>query len=50
MDAYSKPSDGGPRAVFVKTDVTIWDQLERMFKTTEDEFGGADIVRVVLLP
>lgn len=33
-----------PRAVFVKTDVTNWDQLTNMFEVAEKEFGGADIV------
>jgi len=35
-----------PRAVFVKTDVVMWDQLTNMFDVAEKEFGGADIVRV----
>jgi len=34
-----------PRAVFVKTDVVMWDQLTNMFDVAEKEFGGADIVR-----
>lgn len=33
-----------PRAVFQKTDVTDWPQLERMFHVANDEFGGVDIV------
>jgi len=33
-----------PRAVFVKTDVVMWDQLTNMFDVAEKEFGGADIV------
>lgn len=33
-----------PRAVFVKTDVVMWDQLTNMFDAAEKEFGGADIV------
>lgn len=37
-------SQDGPRAVFVKTDVTNWDQLENAFVTADKEFGGADIV------
>ena len=36
--------DSKPRAVFVKTDVTNWDQLTNMFEVAEKEFGGADIV------
>lgn len=33
-----------PRAVFVKTDVVMWDQLTNMFEVAEKEFGGSDIV------
>jgi NAD(P)-dependent dehydrogenase (short-subunit alcohol dehydrogenase family) len=33
-----------PRAVFVKTNVVIWDELTNMFDVAEKEFGGADIV------
>jgi 3-hydroxybutyrate dehydrogenase len=33
-----------PRAVFQKTDVTDWSQLDRAFKTAQEEFNGADIV------
>lgn len=32
------------RAVFQKTDVTDWVQLERMFNVAEREFGEIDIV------
>ncbi|GAM90969.1 hypothetical protein ANO11243_090160 [Dothideomycetidae sp. 11243] len=32
------------RAVFVSTDVTVWDQLEGMFRRADEEFGGADLV------
>ena len=39
-----------PRAVFVKTDVTNWDDLTNMFDVAEQEFGGADIVRSTLEP
>ncbi|KAL5407290.1 hypothetical protein PMIN03_007272 [Paraphaeosphaeria minitans] len=35
---------GSPRAVFVKTDVTEWTQLERMFEVARREFGGVDVV------
>jgi NAD(P)-dependent dehydrogenase (short-subunit alcohol dehydrogenase family) len=34
-----------PRAVFVKTNVVMWDELNNMFDIAEKEFGGADIVR-----
>jgi NAD(P)-dependent dehydrogenase (short-subunit alcohol dehydrogenase family) len=30
--------------VFVKTDVTVWKELENMFEVAEKEFGGVDIV------
>ena len=37
-----------PRAVFVKTNVVMWDELTNMFDVAEKEFGGADIVRKLL--
>jgi NAD(P)-dependent dehydrogenase (short-subunit alcohol dehydrogenase family) len=33
-----------PRAIFIKTDVTCWPDLNRMFEVTVSEFGGFDIV------
>jgi NAD(P)-dependent dehydrogenase (short-subunit alcohol dehydrogenase family) len=39
-----------PRAVFVKTNVVIWDELSNLFDQADKEFGGADIVRPCLLP
>lgn len=33
-----------PRAVFVKIDVVMWEQLNNMFEVADKEFGGADIV------
>ncbi|KAK8929503.1 hypothetical protein H634G_03896 [Metarhizium anisopliae BRIP 53293] len=33
-----------PRAVFAKTDVTSWPDLNRMFEVAAAEFGGFDIV------
>jgi NAD(P)-dependent dehydrogenase (short-subunit alcohol dehydrogenase family) len=36
--------DRGARAIFVKTDVTIWDELTHAFEVADAEFGGADIV------
>ncbi|KAJ1323115.1 15-hydroxyprostaglandin dehydrogenase (NAD) [Microdochium nivale] len=33
-----------PRAVYLKTDVTDWAQLEAMFTTAETHFGSAEIV------
>ena len=40
----SKYSTSNPRAVFVKTDVTIWSELSRMFEVALREFGSFDIV------
>lgn len=37
-------SEARGRAVFQKTDVTSWRQLENMFDTAQSEFGGIDIV------
>ncbi|KXJ87218.1 putative short chain dehydrogenase/ reductase [Microdochium bolleyi] len=46
VDQYtsSENSNGKPRAVFQKTDVTDWAQLEAMFATAESNFGRADII------
>lgn len=44
VDANSLPSESRGRAVFQKTDVRDWSQLERMFQTAEREFGPVDIV------
>ncbi|KAL1984038.1 hypothetical protein VTN96DRAFT_9635 [Rasamsonia emersonii] len=44
VDKYSAESSSSPRAVFQKTDVRDWLQLERMFKVAEEEFGEVDIV------
>ncbi|KAF4550412.1 Short chain dehydrogenase-like protein 25 [Elsinoe fawcettii] len=41
---YEAKQDGKPRAVFVKTNVTIWPELDNMFEVADKEFGGADIV------
>ncbi|KAK0892481.1 hypothetical protein LTR02_013392 [Friedmanniomyces endolithicus] len=43
VDEYSSPT-GKARAVFVKTNVVQWPELENMFVVAEKEFGGADIV------
>ncbi|KAF7888083.1 uncharacterized protein EAF02_002624 [Botrytis sinoallii] len=45
-ELISKYSDfsNGPKAVFQKTDVTEWVQLEKMFEVASEQFGGADIV------
>jgi NAD(P)-dependent dehydrogenase (short-subunit alcohol dehydrogenase family) len=45
VDKYSSKEDASkPRAVFQKTDVTDWKQLEAMFDRCNTEFGGVDIV------
>lgn len=44
VDQYAGATEGQPRAVFQKTDVTEWAQLERMFDVADKEFGGVDIV------
>ncbi|KAI4635554.1 uncharacterized protein J4E87_000506 [Alternaria ethzedia] len=41
---YSTKEQERPRAVFLKTDVTDWPQLERMFEVGIQEFGKVDIV------
>jgi NAD(P)-dependent dehydrogenase (short-subunit alcohol dehydrogenase family) len=42
-DAAGSSLDG-PRAIFQKTDVTNWSQLDQTFKTAREEFNGADII------
>jgi len=37
-------TSSGAKAVFQKTDVTDWAQLDRMFAVAFEHFGGADIV------
>ncbi|KAF2725349.1 NAD(P)-binding protein [Polychaeton citri CBS 116435] len=44
VDGHAKAKNGRGRAVFIKTDVTRWDDLNKMFDVAETEFGGADIV------
>lgn len=39
-----KHSAGPARAIFQKTDVMDWMQLERMFEVAEREFGEIDVV------
>jgi len=46
VDDYSSTDGGKPRAVFVKTDVVQWPDLENMFAVADEQFGGADIVRL----
>ena len=41
---YSPSSQSSAKAVFQKIDVKDWKQLERMFDTANEEFGGADVV------
>ncbi|KAH6710720.1 hypothetical protein BKA61DRAFT_489061 [Leptodontidium sp. MPI-SDFR-AT-0119] len=40
----SGSSNGATRAVFQKTDVTDWAQLEKAFERVVSEFGGLDLV------
>lgn len=40
---YSHDSSGA-KAVFQKTDVADWAQLDKMFEVADKQFGGADIV------
>jgi NAD(P)-dependent dehydrogenase (short-subunit alcohol dehydrogenase family) len=44
QELVDKFSSGNPRAVFLRTDVTVWKQLEQMFVVAEKEFGEVDIV------
>lgn len=44
VDEHSDTSSGKAQAVFVKTDVTDWNQLSNLFKTAEQNFGSYDIV------
>jgi NAD(P)-dependent dehydrogenase (short-subunit alcohol dehydrogenase family) len=39
-----------PKAIFVKTNVVIWDHLTNLFDQADKEFGGADIVCTGVLP
>ncbi|KAL2202458.1 NAD(P)-binding protein [Sarocladium strictum] len=43
-ELVKKYSKGSVRAVFQRTDVTKWDQLDRAFQVAVEEFGGYDIV------
>lgn len=44
LKQYDGSHSNSPKAIFVKTDVTDWPQLERMFTTAIQEFGIVDIV------
>ncbi|KAF2768299.1 NAD(P)-binding protein [Teratosphaeria nubilosa] len=44
VDEHSARAGGKPRCVFVKTDVVLWPDLDRMFEVADRDFGGADIV------
>ncbi|KAI7327573.1 hypothetical protein KC315_g7038, partial [Hortaea werneckii] len=44
IDQYSAHDGRTPRAIFVKTDVVQWPDLDNVFTTADAEFGGADIV------
>ena len=45
VDEHSSQDGSKPRAVFVKTNVTLWNELNNMFDQADKEFGGADIVK-----
>ncbi|KAF2820514.1 NAD(P)-binding protein [Ophiobolus disseminans] len=44
LKKHEAKRSGAPRAVFLKTDVTDWVQLDRMFEIAVQEFGHIDIV------
>jgi NAD(P)-dependent dehydrogenase (short-subunit alcohol dehydrogenase family) len=44
VNYYSSQPSRPNRAVFQKTDVVDWEQLERMFEVAVREFGDVDIV------
>jgi len=44
VEKYFVKSDHGSQAVFQKTDVTEWSQLQEMFVVAERTFGEIDIV------
>lgn len=44
VDLHAESTRSSGRAVFKKTDVTSWQQLEAMFGAAETEFGRIDIV------
>ncbi|KAL2673539.1 hypothetical protein Neosp_011981 [[Neocosmospora] mangrovei] len=44
VNQHARAEAGKGRAVFQKTDVTSWKQLEAMFTTAEREFGDVSIV------
>lgn len=44
MQHYLPKDANTPSCIFVKTDVTSWDQLENAFQVADNEYGGADIV------
>ena len=41
---YSSSSRASAKAVFQKTDVRQWQNLEEMFRVAQQTFGGADVV------
>lgn len=42
VDEYGQSN--GPKAIFVKTDVTSWSDLSNLFRKAEQDFGTYDIV------
>jgi NAD(P)-dependent dehydrogenase (short-subunit alcohol dehydrogenase family) len=43
-DLQSPPEDLGSRALYVRTDVTSWEDLRALFQTAIDRYGRIDIV------
>ena len=41
VEAHAK---GSPQAIYLRTDVTSWSDLSRMFEVAHERFGGIDIV------
>jgi NAD(P)-dependent dehydrogenase (short-subunit alcohol dehydrogenase family) len=45
VEQYANGNGNGAKAVFQKTDVRVWKELERMFEVAERELGGGvDVV------
>ncbi|KAI0004350.1 short-chain dehydrogenase [Xylariaceae sp. FL0662B] len=44
QELVSKHQTGTPKAIFVKTDVTSWTDLSRVFEATLDEFGDFGVL------
>jgi NAD(P)-dependent dehydrogenase (short-subunit alcohol dehydrogenase family) len=44
VDECGSKGESEPRAAFVKTDVTVWSELDAMFRACYSEFGALDVV------